>query len=155
MCVTLCARVCCVCEQGWIIHRKLGCIVYNTYCIILCIVLCIVFTYNFKIIQPKSSCIIHNTQYNTYCVLIRIMYCLSLRRTAPFTGCPSLEPSCSVHSLVTAKPPRSGRGPVQGSCLRSMEGHWGALLVKQWPSTVNARLRAVVSTVYVVDSRRP
>ena len=51
---------------------------YNTYCIVLCIVLCIIFTYHFKTIQPKSSCIIHNTQYNTYYVLIRIMYCLSL-----------------------------------------------------------------------------
>ena len=37
--------------------------------IVLCIVLCIIFTYDFKIIQPESSCIIHNTQYNTYCVL--------------------------------------------------------------------------------------
>ena len=27
-----------------------------------------------------------------------------------------------------AKAPLLGRGPVQGSCLRSMEGHWGALL---------------------------
>ena len=24
------------------------------------------------------------------------------------------------------KPPHSGRRPVQGSCMRSMEGHWGA-----------------------------
>ena len=51
---------------------------YNTYCIVLRIVLCIIFWYYFKIIQPKSSCIIHNTQYNTYYVLIRIMYCHTL-----------------------------------------------------------------------------
>ena len=48
----------------------------------------------------------------------------------PTTGCPWHKSPCSVHSRFTAKPPRSGRGPVQGSCLRSMEGHWGALQVK-------------------------
>ena len=64
--------------QGCIIRWKLSRIVYNTYCIVLCIVLCIIFTYYFRIIQPKSSCIIHNTQYNTYYVLIHILFCHTL-----------------------------------------------------------------------------
>ncbi len=59
-------------SQGWIIHRKFGCIVYNTYCIVLCIVLCIIFTYDFKIIQPESSCIIHNRYTIQYVLCIKV-----------------------------------------------------------------------------------